>query len=93
VTTLIRLGQEYVFMAVIATFLRAVRAGAIHLQHGAVLLAHYGRLGPAFDACSKVIVDLLKEETVRDPNGEMVAGIVTRAIREVRDWNFMSDLF
>src|SRR5260221_11786385 len=52
-TTRAQLEQEYVFMGVVSTFLRAIRAGAIHPRHGTVLLVHHGRLGVAFDHCSK----------------------------------------
>jgi hypothetical protein len=83
-TTRTRLEQEYAFMGVIATFLRAVRAGAVHVRHGAVLLAHYGRLGPAFDGCTKVIVDILREEGVQNHTGEVVVVVVAHAIKEVR---------
>ena len=66
-----------------STFLRAIRAGAIHVRHGAVLLAHYGRLGSTFDECSKVMVDVLREEGMYNGNPDVVVSIVTQAIREV----------
>jgi cohesin complex subunit SA-1/2 len=78
-----QLEQEYAFIDVISTFLRAIRAGAIQIQHGAVLLAHYGRLGPTFDACSKVIVDVLREEGMMNNRGEVVSLVVTHALQEV----------
>lgn len=78
------LEREYLFIDVISTFLRAIRAGAIQIQHGAVLLAHYGRLEVAFDTCSKVIVDLLREETVMKENPELIVGVICHAIQEVR---------
>jgi hypothetical protein len=82
-TSRARLEQEYVFMGVMSTFLRAIRAGAIHVRHGAILLAHYGRLGPSFDLCSRVIVDSLREEGMLKNNGEVVTTVVTQALREV----------
>lgn len=66
-----------------STFLRAIRAGAIHIRHGYVLLAHYGRLGLAFDACSKVVVDILREEGTMNKHGDIIVGIVTQALKEV----------
>ncbi|TFK31727.1 hypothetical protein BDQ12DRAFT_93119 [Crucibulum laeve] len=77
-----RLEQEYLFIDVISTFLRAIRAGAIHIHHGAVLLAHYDRLGVAFDTCSKVVVDILREEGMLNNNGELVVAVLTQALRE-----------
>lgn len=70
-------------MGVMSTYLRAIRAGAIHVRHGAILLAHYGRLGPAFDSCSKVVVDVLREEGMYNNNGEVVATVIIQAIEEV----------
>ena len=61
-TTRAQLEKEYVFMGVITTFLRAIRAGVIHYRYAATILAHYGRLGPTFDLCTKVIVEILREE-------------------------------
>lgn len=78
-----QLEKEYLFMAVVTTFLRAIRAGAIHFRHCATLLAHYGRLGPSFDLCSKLIVDILREEGMYKGNGDIVVGVVTQALREV----------
>jgi cohesin complex subunit SA-1/2 len=77
------LEQEYLFIGVISTFLRAIRAGAIHVRHGAVLLAHYGRLGSTFDECSKIMVDVLREEGMGNGNPDVVVVVVTQAIRDV----------
>jgi cohesin complex subunit SA-1/2 len=55
----------------------------MHVRHGAVLLAHYGRLGSTFDECAKVMVDVLREEGMGNGNPDVVVSIVTQAIREV----------
>jgi cohesin complex subunit SA-1/2 len=70
-------------MGVISTFLRAIRAGAIHSSHGAVLLAHHGRLGVAFDHCSKIVVDVLREEGMYKGHGDIVVDVVTTALKDV----------
>ncbi|KAI6127334.1 hypothetical protein F5141DRAFT_1250508 [Pisolithus sp. B1] len=41
-----------------------------------------GRLGPVFDICTKVIVDVLREECMYNNNGEVVVDIVTQALKE-----------
>lgn len=79
--------KEYVFLGVIATFLRAIRAGAIHFRHTATLLAHYGRLGPSFDLCAKVIVDILREEGMYRENGDTVVEIINQSLRDVRTFH------
>lgn len=66
-----------------ATFLRAIKAGVIHFQHSVTLLTHYGRLGPVFDQCSKIIVEILREEGMYKSNGEAVVQVVFQALREV----------
>ncbi|KAH7929010.1 hypothetical protein BV22DRAFT_1003690 [Leucogyrophana mollusca] len=76
------LEQEYIFMGIISTFLRAIRAGAMHVKHSAVLLAHYGRLGPSFDLCTKVIIEVLREEGMYNENGDAVVAVITQALRE-----------
>jgi len=68
---------------VISTFLRAIRAGIVSVNHGSVLLAHYGRMGIAFDTCVKVVIDVLREEGLMGDNGETVVTVVTKAIQEV----------
>ena len=70
-------------MGVMTTFLRAIRAGVIHFQHSTTLLAHYGRLGPSFDLCAKVILDILREEGLYKNNGTEVVTVISHAIREV----------
>ncbi|RDB23493.1 Cohesin subunit psc3 [Hypsizygus marmoreus] len=82
ITSRSHLEQEYLFIDVMSTFLRAIRAGAIHIRHGAILLAHYGRLGAAFDQCSKVVVDVLREEGMMNDHGEVVVSVITQALRE-----------
>ena len=82
-TTRAQLEQEYVFMGVISTFLRAIRAGAIHPSHCAVLLTHHGRLGVAFDHCSKIVVDVLREEGMYKNHGDLVVDVVTSALKDV----------
>jgi len=83
-TTRSQLEREYAFMGTISTFLRAIRAGAIHVRHSAVLLVHYGRLSPAFDLCCKVIVEVLREEGMYKDQGATVVAVATQALREVR---------
>ncbi|KAK2460025.1 hypothetical protein APHAL10511_007948 [Amanita phalloides] len=76
------LEEEYLFIDVVSTYLRAIRVGTINVCHGAVLLAHYGRLGPAFDACIKIVIDVLREEGMVYGNAEDVVTVITQAMQE-----------
>lgn len=78
-----KLEQEYIFNTTMATFLRAIRAGCIHVRHAVTLLTHYGRLGQAFDLTAKLVVDILREEGMFKDNGDIVVEVVTRALQEV----------
>ena len=82
-TTRAQLEQEYVFMGVVSTFLRAIRAGAIHPRHSTVLLTHHGRLGVAFDHCSRTVVDVLREEGMYKGHGDLVVDVITSALEDV----------
>ncbi|EIN14604.1 hypothetical protein PUNSTDRAFT_140847 [Punctularia strigosozonata HHB-11173 SS5] len=77
-----RLEEEYVFLEVISIVLRSITLRVMHVRHGALILAHYGRLGPVFDQCSKTIIDVLKEEGMYRENGAVVVEVVTRAMEE-----------
>ncbi|KAL1948450.1 hypothetical protein VTO73DRAFT_12525 [Trametes versicolor] len=77
-----QLEKEYVFIGVVTTFLRAIRAGVIHFRHSATILAHFGRLGPTFDLCSKVIIEILREEGMYKDNGDAVVAIICQALQE-----------
>lgn len=77
------LEREYLFIDVISTFLRAIRCGAVHIHHGAVILAHYGRLEAAFDACSRVVVDVLREDSIMKGNPQIIVTTLTQALQEV----------
>lgn len=70
-------------MSVIFAFLRALHAEVINSMHGQVLLAQHGRLGPAFNACSKGIVDILRVEGINHQNGELVATVVVQSLTKV----------
>lgn len=78
-----RLEREYAFMNVIATFLRAIRVGAIHYRHVTTLLAHHGRLGPVYDSCSKVVVEILREEGMYNEHGAAVVDVIFQSLRDV----------
>ncbi|TFK53082.1 hypothetical protein OE88DRAFT_1718118 [Heliocybe sulcata] len=77
-----QLEREYLFIGTMTTFLRAIRTGAINVRHADVLLAHFGRLGPSFDVCCKVIVEQVREEGLFNGNGQLVVDMVTRATQE-----------
>ncbi|KAF9559794.1 hypothetical protein CPC08DRAFT_666116 [Agrocybe pediades] len=76
------LEKEYLFIDVVSTFLRAICAGTIHVQHGAVVLAHYGRLSVAFDTCAKVVVDVLREENIMKEKPEVTTATASQALQE-----------
>ncbi|EJD02028.1 uncharacterized protein FOMMEDRAFT_124206 [Fomitiporia mediterranea MF3/22] len=76
------LEQEYIFNTTLTSFLRALKAGVIHVRHGAILLAHYGRLGAAVDLSTKLMVDILREEGLAKGHGKLVVGVVVDALRE-----------
>ncbi|CAE6429916.1 unnamed protein product [Rhizoctonia solani] len=67
-----RLEREYAFHLVISAFLRAIRTGAINIEHSAVLLGHYGRVSSVYDQCTKVIIEVLREEGMYGGNAEIV---------------------
>ncbi|KAK7021888.1 cohesin complex subunit [Paramarasmius palmivorus] len=77
-----RLEKEYLFIEVISTFLRAICTGAIHVRHGATLLAHYGRLGSAFDACAKTIIEVLREDGIMNNQPDTIVIVVAQAMKE-----------
>ncbi|KAJ6481707.1 hypothetical protein C8R45DRAFT_1150698 [Mycena sanguinolenta] len=77
-----RLLNEYSFIDLIVTFLRAIRAGVLHVQHTAILLSHYGRLGATFDQFTKAIVDILRDEGMTKENGDVVVVVLTKALQE-----------
>ncbi|KAL5478298.1 IRR1 [Sanghuangporus weigelae] len=76
------LEQEYVLNATLTSFLRALKAGVIHARHGALLLAHYGRLGSAVDLSTRLMVDILREEGMAKDNGKLVVEVIVDSLRE-----------
>ena len=74
-------------MEVVSTFLRAIRAGAVQIRHSVALLVHHGRLGASYDACLKVIVDILREQGMYNEQGDAIVAVVTESLREVRSLN------
>lgn len=78
------LEREYEFIAIISTFLRAIRSGTIHVSHAAVMLSHYGTLGMTFDSCCKAVVEVLRDEGMYNDNASAVSHVVVTALEEVR---------
>ncbi|KAF8607344.1 hypothetical protein BDV93DRAFT_488383 [Ceratobasidium sp. AG-I] len=77
-----RLEREYAFHLVISAFLRAIRTGAINIEHSAVLLGHYGRVSSVYDQCTKVIIEVLREEGMYGGNAEVVGRVLISALQE-----------
>lgn len=75
--------NEYAFIELIVTFLRAIRSGVLHVRHTAILLSHYGRLGSTFDHFAKSIMEILREEGMENDNGDVVVVVINQALREV----------
>ncbi|KAJ7701757.1 hypothetical protein B0H17DRAFT_1127998 [Mycena rosella] len=73
---------EYSFLELILTFIRAIRAGVLHVRHTAILLSHYGRLGATFGHFVKSIVEILREEGMERDNGDVVVVVINQALRE-----------
>ncbi|KAJ7135430.1 hypothetical protein C8R43DRAFT_1020987 [Mycena crocata] len=74
--------NEYSFLELIVTFLRAIKSGVLHVRHTAILLAHYGRLGATIDPFAKLIMEILREEGMANENGDAVVVVITQALRE-----------
>lgn len=72
------------FLDVTTMFLRAIRTGTIHIRHSATLLAHYGRFGYVYDQCCVYIVNMLRDEGLRDDQGDLLVAVLTQSLREVR---------
>jgi cohesin complex subunit SA-1/2 len=77
------LEREYLFIDVVSTFLRAIRVGVVHTHRGATILAHYGQLEVAFDTCSRVVIDSVREESTMKDDPAIVVSTVTQALQEV----------
>ncbi|QRV98964.1 cohesin protein [Ceratobasidium sp. AG-Ba] len=77
-----RLEREYAFHLVVSAFLRAIRTGAINIEHSAALLGHYGRVSSVYDQCTKVIIEVLREEGMYGGNAELVGRVLVNALQE-----------
>lgn len=78
-----RLEREYILNALLATFIRAIRIGVLNPSHGAVVLAHYDRLGSGFDTNIKIVVDFLRDLGMFKAQGRVVASVIVQALEEV----------
>ena len=65
------------------SFLRAIRAGVVHIRYGASILAYYGSLGTSFDLSARLLVEILREEGMYKGNGTVVVEVVVGALKEV----------
>lgn len=71
------------FIKVVACFVRAVRVRTIDIKHGAVVLAHYGRLGNTYDHFAKAIGDIVRDEALLSKNSDVAVSVIIQAIQEV----------
>ena len=56
----------------------------IDIRHATIVLAHYGRFGPFFDNCAKVLTESLKDEGLYGENTVATTSVVVDTLREVR---------
>lgn len=77
------LTEEYGFLDVALTLLRAIKTNTIHVRHSSTLLSNYGRLGPAYDSCVKVIVDKLREAGLINGDVANMERVIVEAVQEV----------
>jgi len=76
--------QDYAFHELVSAFLRALRCGVIDVRHTAIILAHYGRLGSVFDTFAKIVMDLVRQESLLgDDNGDLLVHVVISSVQEV----------
>lgn len=48
-----------------------------------MLLGHYGRVSSVYDQCTKVIIEVLREEGMYGGNAELVGRVLVNALQEV----------
>ncbi|KAJ7595027.1 hypothetical protein C8J56DRAFT_1013025 [Mycena floridula] len=77
-----RMAQDLEFLDIISTFIGGLRTGAIHIRHGAVLLAHYGRAGSSYDKFLKLISEILRDEGTGNNQGDILVSVVVQSLQE-----------
>lgn len=75
--------EEQRFISLVSHFVNAINTGCVDLQHGRILLSHYGYLGPSYDAVCREYIKMLRSETLQNKNGEVLVAAVIDCIQEV----------
>ncbi|KAK0568014.1 cohesin complex subunit [Tilletia horrida] len=76
------LKRELEFGSVVAALVSALRLGIFDVKHSEMLLKHQGRLGQVFDACLKVLVDVLREAALKFGLAMEVCEMSLRALKQ-----------
>ncbi|TFL03902.1 hypothetical protein BDV98DRAFT_563241 [Pterulicium gracile] len=74
--------QDYQFMRIMYTYLRALHSGVLNPTHCTALLAYHGRFGDASSTCSKAIAEILRQEGIHRQNGDVVVHVITKSLTE-----------
>ncbi|KAK0539390.1 cohesin complex subunit [Tilletia horrida] len=80
------LKRELEFGTVVAALISGLRLGVFDVKHAGMLLKHYGRLGPVFDSCIKILVDVLREAALKFGFATDVCNMALRAMEESFDF-------
>ena len=72
-----------VFLQLTSIFVGAIRCGVLDVDHAKEPLAHYGRIGPIFDAVARKLVDVLKDEGIYNQEATTVQHVASSALQTV----------
>ncbi|UZJ56677.1 hypothetical protein CBS101457_005997 [Exobasidium rhododendri] len=80
--TLEFLQREMNFISTISHFISAIRLGIVHVKYSVGLLSRYSRIGPIYDACLRVLVELLRDVGIHEGRPEQVCKVILDSLWE-----------
>ncbi|WWC65419.1 uncharacterized protein I303_108037 [Kwoniella dejecticola CBS 10117] len=83
--------EDLTFLQLTSIMVAAIRKGVLEIEHAKEPLAHFGRLGPTYDAIVKKLVDALRDEGIYNKESETVQHVAGSALQQSFDLFLDSD--
>ena len=72
------------FYQQLAVMVASIRTGVLDIEHAKEPLSHFGRFGPMYDAITRKLLDVLKDEGIYNRQSAEVQAVCALALQAVR---------
>lgn len=81
--TLAQHAATYAFNDLIVAFSRAICSDVLDIHHSSTVLSHYGRFGPFYNECCRILGGALRQQGILGGAGDAAVGVALESMKTV----------